>query len=148
MRLTKEKWERLAALADRLANISMACERMGISRSLYYKLIKASQAGLENGSTASTRRRHPHSIPKEVKDQIEVIARSHPEWGCQRISYFLELGGKKVSSTTVHKVLKERQIARETGINRKKVRETKITSTLPNAVELAVQSPGQPLSEP
>lgn len=117
MRLTKEKWDRLLALTDRLANISKACERMGVSRSLYYKWIKTTQASLENESTpASTRRRHPHSILKEVKDKIEVIARSHPEWGCQRISYFLELGGEKVSTTTVHKVLKESQIVRETRI--------------------------------
>lgn len=100
------EWAELLALVEAQGNVSRACERLGISRSLYYKWRKLKKPGDDSPPGSQPGRRiHPHAISEPVKLDILAIARSNPEWGCQRISYFLELKGTRVSGSTVHKLV-------------------------------------------
>lgn len=107
--MDKRKWSELLGWVDALGNISLACERMGVSRSLYYKWRKLNGVQADDPTHSRPERRiHPHAIPAQVKSEISEIARLNPEWGCQRISYFLELKGTRVSVSTVHALLSKK----------------------------------------
>jgi hypothetical protein len=88
---------------EKLGNVGQACREMGVSRSAYYKW---------KGS-AKAPRRHPQAISASVRDQILKMAKDYPEWGCDRISYFLELRKEWVSATTVQKILKRNGLGKK-----------------------------------
>ncbi|HKP96892.1 MAG TPA: helix-turn-helix domain-containing protein [Fibrobacteria bacterium] len=118
--MDERKWPELLESIENLGNISLGCQRMGISRSLYYKLRKLKEIQTDGPSNSKPKRRiHPQAIPDQVKSEIMEIARSNPEWGCQRISYFLELKGTRVSVSTVHALLRKiglkKRIRKKTG---------------------------------
>lgn len=87
---------------ETLGNVSKACMEMNVSRSQYYKW----KASIRTKSPERQVRRHPQAIPLAVREQILTLARQYPDWGCDRISYFLELQRKSVSATTVQKILR------------------------------------------
>lgn len=101
--MDKAKISEIDRLAESLGNVSLACARMGVSRSLYYKW-KARLAA--DGGGVTRRRRHPHATEDRVRKKILEIAALHPEWGCDRISYLLKLQKHTVSGTTVQKILR------------------------------------------
>lgn len=99
------------ALAAAIGNVQEACRRCGVSRSLFYKWLGLrGDGGTKGGPGADparhgARRRHPHALPDDLPRRVLELAREYPEWGCDRISYYLELQGAKMSPTTIQKVL-------------------------------------------
>jgi transposase len=109
--MTKEKWNELLALVNSLGNVSRACKELGVSRSLYYKLQK--QFSIEVGGKHKVNRRHPQATPENLKKQILDLAIQYPDWGCDKISYYLEILRIRASSTTVQKILRKNGMARK-----------------------------------
>lgn len=111
----KKDWEALKRLAETLGNVSEACRKAGVSRHAYYEWRK--KAGLESNSeteeTSRLLKRHPHSIPQALVREIVELAMENPDWGCDRIAYYLKLHRKKVSSPTVQKILIRNRIGRK-----------------------------------
>lgn len=101
--MDESKMSALEKLVESLGNVSSACERLGVSRSLYYKW-KARTNG--NAGGEKRKRRHPQATQDSVRSLILEIAIQNPEWGCDRISYFLKLQSHSVSGTTVQKILR------------------------------------------
>lgn len=95
-----ENARRLAALVAELGNVSEACRRLGLDRSAWYRLRKA---------TGSPERDFP--VPRRNRTAPELVAAvlglclDFPEWGCDRLSHYLTLKGSRVSSPTVQKIL-------------------------------------------
>jgi len=73
--------------------VAQACRRHGIHRATWYR--HASQAQ-PHGSILSK---------ADPESEILALARSHPHWGCDRIAYFLEVSGIRLSSPTVQRIL-------------------------------------------
>ena len=106
--MDERKWLELLALVETLGSVTLACKHLGVSRSLYYKWRRLNKPDPGNPpDTRPHRRIHPHAIPERVKLAILAIARFNPDWGCQRISYWLELKGIRVSAATVNKLLRK-----------------------------------------
>lgn len=93
----------LEGLVESLGNISKACERMGVSRSYYYKWRSRQAIAPANGPRG--KRAHPQSVPAVLKAIVLELAKDFPEWGSNRISLYLELEKDYVSPTTVRKIL-------------------------------------------
>jgi transposase len=102
-----EAWRDLAELAESLGNICEACRRMGLSRHFYYLGVRkwGIPAGGPEGAGGKSRKRHPHAVPPALEREILTLARERPEWGCDRIAFYLKLEGKPVSPPTVQKIL-------------------------------------------
>jgi hypothetical protein len=100
-------WRALAELAESLGNICEACRRMGLSRHFYYAGIRkwGTPPPAQAGAEGKTRKRHPHAVPPALEREILSLVRERPEWGCDRIAYYLKLEGKPVSPPTVQKIL-------------------------------------------
>jgi hypothetical protein len=102
---SQRKWDEAArsllALAAELGNVSEACRRLGVDRTLYYRILKVTGGGDPSMDIP----RRANSVPREVEDWILRLCMEHPEWGCDRIAYYLGLKGRAVSSPTVQKVL-------------------------------------------
>lgn len=100
-RRRKEAARRLLAMAAELGNVSEACRRLGVDRTAYYRIMKVTGGGDPPGEVP----RRSNSVPHEVEDWILRLCMEYPEWGCDRIAYYLGLNGRAVSSPTVQKVL-------------------------------------------
>jgi transposase len=107
MKGPSETWRALARLVESLGNVCEACRRMQVSRNFYYAgMRKWGYAAEETESPAARpRKRHPHAVPAALQEEILSLIRENPEWGCDRIAYYLKLKGKAVSSPTVQKIL-------------------------------------------
>ncbi len=103
----QELWDSLQGWVEELGNVSEACRRAGVSRSTYYawkgKVERDPDTRMEDGREPI--RKHPQAISKELESEIIGLAKENPEWGCDRIAYFLKLNRKRVSSPTVQKIL-------------------------------------------
>lgn len=101
--LTSEPLARLLALVAELGNVSEACRRLGVDRSVYYRgrrslhLRDAEKAGrsapLHRGKASA------------LQGRMVELSLQNPEWGCDRIAWYLTLTGSPVSSPTVQKYL-------------------------------------------
>ena len=93
MRLTPELSARILADIPTLG-VSEACRRHGVHRATWYR---------------HATRLSPHDCQcqshGEPEAEILKLARSHPHWGCDRISYCLEVCGIRISSPTVQRIL-------------------------------------------
>lgn len=100
-------WARVSRLVESLGNVSAACRRAGVSRSTYYawKRMGGRQRGTRPEERREPKRKHPHAISADLQGEILALARENPEWGCDRIAYYLKLKRKRVSSPTVQKIL-------------------------------------------
>lgn len=86
----KLAYQRLSILelAEALGNVSEACRQRGMTRTQFYEYKKRFQThGLEG-----------------LKD-LPPIHKSHPQWGCVKLSDLLRLRGVSVSSPTVQNIL-------------------------------------------
>ncbi|MDB5106539.1 MAG: integrase, catalytic region [Fibrobacteres bacterium] len=107
--------ERLAELEKRIeesGNVRRACRETGISRSAYYKHIAGSGEGTIG--EAKPARPHPQAISQALRDGILALSREFPEWGCDRIAFYLELRKERVSASTVQKVLRRNGLGEKT----------------------------------
>jgi hypothetical protein len=100
-RKRNEAARRLLALAAELGNVSEACRRLGVDRTAYYRILKVTGGGDPSRDIP----RRSNAVPQEVEDWILRLCLDNPEWGCDRIAYYLGLKGRAVSSPTVQKVL-------------------------------------------
>ena len=94
----RDRGRRLLELAQDLGNVSEACRRLGIDRSEYYRERRRGARGPEGD-------RSPLAKPLELERKILALCLENPEWGCDRIAYYLTLKGDSVSSPTVQKIL-------------------------------------------
>ena len=99
-------------LAETLGNVSEACRRRGLSRNQFYEYKRRFQThGLEGlRDLPPVAKSHPHTTPPEVADRIEELALAHPSYGCNRLEALLKAEGHGVSSVTIQKVLKDREL--------------------------------------
>ena len=93
----------LLQLAEKLGNVSKACQMHKVSRSQFYEYKRAfQQHGLDGlidkppipGS-------HPNELTDETKQKIIDLSLKHPVFGQQRIADQLSLEGVSVSATAV-----------------------------------------------
>ena len=93
----------LLQLAEKLGNVSKACQMHKVSRSQFYEYKRAfQQHGLEGlidkppipGS-------HPNELTDETKQKIIDLSLKHPTFGQQRIADHLSLEGVSVSASSV-----------------------------------------------
>jgi len=93
MKLTPALAERILAEIPS-AGVSKACRRHGVHRATWYR---------------HAARMQPHDCQcgahADPETEILKLARSHPHWGCDRISYCLEVCGIRISSPTVQRIL-------------------------------------------
>jgi transposase len=111
-----KKMFELRTLVDATGNVSKACEEMGISRSYYYKWTRLHGKPGKEGPVAL--RLHPQTVAAPIRKWILDLALEFPDWGSDRISYYLKLKKHSVSSTTVQKILNRN------GLGRKRQRES------------------------
>lgn len=83
-------------------NVRAACQALGISRSQYYKLLKAPEP-------ACPKSYEPLKMGNEAVDQILALALLFP-FGCRVISDKLLEGGIRVSPVSVQKILNLNQL--------------------------------------
>lgn len=112
-------WDRVRSDVIR-RGITEACQIHGIHRSTWYRRVKS---GFSREAFDSAR--------EVLEATILEISRERPRWGCDRISYFLALEGKKVSSPTVQKIL----VAHGLGRRRSRIDRAE---TLPPPPEISV----------
>lgn len=105
---------RLLELAAQIGNISEACRRLGLDRSVYYRLLKRADAEHRKTQKPQTgepaRSRGPAS--KALKAVLLRLCLEFPEWGCDRLAHYLTLTGNRISSPTVQKILIENGLGR------------------------------------
>lgn len=100
---------RLLALVADLGNVSEACRRMGLDRSAYYRILRATQGG---ALPAQAEKRRRNALPEGMDEAVLGLCRRYPEWGCDRLAYYLTLTGSPVSSPTVQKILIRNSLGR------------------------------------
>jgi transposase len=97
----RETWIRaFVEQAEKSGNVSRACSEAGVGRRTFYKW-RERYCGGKN----LPRRRHPQAKEERIVDKALRLALEYPEWGCDRIAYYLKLKGDSVSSPTVQKIL-------------------------------------------
>jgi transposase len=106
--VTAEKRELIIKQANKTKNISETCRYFEISRTAYYKwLERYNKYGFEGlKDKIPSKPKMPNQTPAEIENKILLIAKSHPEYGPQRIAHELGDEGIKISNTGVYKVLK------------------------------------------
>ena len=100
-----ERGRRLRALVQELGNVSEACRRLGVDRSEYYRQLRREARGLDAD-------RSPLAKPLELERKILALCLENPEWGCDRLAYYLTLKGDSISSPTVQKILIRHRLGR------------------------------------
>lgn len=123
MRHSADPWEALACDVARLG-VAAACRLHGIHRSTWYRKAQA----------ARERQSLPGPAPELVAGVL-AIALERPEWGCDRIAYFLRVSGIRSSSPTVQKIL----IAQSLGRRSQRLERARAAASSPDR-----PSPGEP----
>lgn len=95
---------RLLKLAGELGNVSAACRSLGLDRSVYYRSRKVTRKG-GAGAPAAESAGPGRTLDGEAVGRILRLCLEFPDWGCDRIAYYLVLKGHPVSSPTVQKIL-------------------------------------------
>jgi transposase InsO family protein len=93
-------------LAEKLGNVSKACELLGVSRSQFYEIKRAFQTGglealLDKPPVPGS---FPHKLAEEIEAKIVELSIEHPAWGQQRVRDELVPHEIVVSATTVRNV--------------------------------------------
>ena len=96
----------LVELVQELGNVSEACRRLNVDRSVYYRLLRKSQRGGPAG-------RSPLAKPPELEARLIALCLEYPEWGCDRLAYYLTLKGSPLSSPTAQKILIRHNLGRK-----------------------------------
>src|SRR5690606_29989744 len=91
--------QEVVSLARELGNVAEACRRLGVDRSVYYRALKRKR------EADGTRVRSPLAKPLTLENKILGLCLEYPDWGCDRLAWYLTLKGDSVSSPTVQKIL-------------------------------------------
>ena len=96
----------LLQLAEKLGNVSKACQMHKVSRSQFYEYKRAFQQYGFDGliDKPPIPGSHPNELSKEVKQRIVDMSLKHPAFGQQRIADQLRLEGISVCPTSVRNV--------------------------------------------
>jgi hypothetical protein len=97
----KDALNRLVGLVEELGNVSEACRRLGLDRSAYYRILRATRSA-EAGAFPPRRR---NAVPEGLEPALLKLCLEYPEWGCDRLAHYLTLTGSPVSSPTAQKIL-------------------------------------------
>ncbi len=94
-------------LAEALGNVSEACRRRGMTRTMFYEYKKRFEArGLEGlKDLPPVHKSHPFTTPPEVVQRILELSTAHPSRGCLYLSNLLKREGRYVSPPTVQSIL-------------------------------------------
>lgn len=98
---------------QRGANRRELCRRFGISPTTGYYWIERYDDRGEAGLIDLSRRPHrsPGKTPEEIESLVEQLRKTDPSWGAPKIKKILERDfGVKRSESTVHKILKRRNL--------------------------------------
>ena len=86
-----------------------ACRRRGLDRTSFYEWRRRFQAhgfaGLKD--PPPIHKSHPQTTPPETVALLKELALEHPAYGCNRLEAMLSLEGRRVSSTTIQKILND-----------------------------------------
>lgn len=93
----------MLALAEQLKNVSLACQRAGISRTHYYEIKQAFEKyGAEGLAPVSRRRpKMPNQTPPQLERQILEMTERYPSYSYVRLSGQLRLVGVGASPAAV-----------------------------------------------
>lgn len=92
-----DRRDELMALVDVLGNVSEACRRLGVDRSAYYRALRRARVPDSH--------RSPLAKPLSLESKIIALCLEYPEWGCDRLAWYLTLKGDAISSPTAQKIL-------------------------------------------
>jgi len=88
--------QKLALVAGdaQLLGVAEACRKHGIHRSTWYRhqVPRPEHGNVPSSSTI-------------LADAVAKLALEHPEWGCDRIAFYLSFSDLRTSSPTVQKIL-------------------------------------------
>ena len=104
--------------AERLGNVKLACQRLGISRKTFYKWKKRFDQAKGDRTSLLDRSRRPHHPNRQVKKGLQrriLALRKQTRLGPLRIrQLLLNQGMKKVPSAfTINKILKRHGLTRK-----------------------------------
>lgn len=108
----REEFASLACQED--ANISLLCERFGISRKTGYKLL--SRVATEGQRGLADRSRRPLNSPARTRPEIETrvieLRQQHPAWGARKLHRrLLDLGHEDIPSpSTITRILQRHNL--------------------------------------
>ncbi len=88
----------LLGLVGELGNVSEACRQLNVDRSAYYRLLR-------KASKNEVPTRSPLAKPLALEGRLIALCLEYPEWGCDRLAYYLTLKGEPISSPTAQKIL-------------------------------------------
>ncbi len=99
-------------LAKELGNITKAARIMGYSITTYYNLKKIYELNGEEGLSQYVKRKPRLSmrLSKETEKEVLEIAMSFPKFSAARISSELKLKNIKISTGSVHAILKKNNL--------------------------------------
>lgn len=84
-------------LAGELGNVAEACRRLGVDRSVYYRALRRARVPDSH--------RSPLAKPLSLESKIIALCLEYPDWGCDRLAWYLTLKGDAISSPTAQKIL-------------------------------------------
>ena len=107
----------LLQLAEKLNNIRLACNYIGVSRSFYYKVKKKyEKLGIEGLKPTKRRKpKMPNQTSPEIEKQIIEYSLQHPMYGRDRVSIEMKMKGIYISASGVESIWKRNNME-----NRKK----------------------------
>jgi hypothetical protein len=89
----------LVRLAHDLGNIALACRQLGVDRSAYYRALKRER------DAQGVRVRSPLAKSVALEKKVIALCLEYPDWGCDRLAWYLTLKGDAISSPTAQKIL-------------------------------------------
>ena len=99
--------------AERLGNVSEACRRHGMSRTLFYRLQKRFEQYGPDGvhpKRRQARRGRPAAIPVQTERRVIAFALAWPTCGPQWYSDQLAREGVTIAATTIWRLLRRQQL--------------------------------------
>jgi hypothetical protein len=97
----------LLRLVRETGNVTLACRQLGVDRSMYYRAQRRRRA--EDGLRA----RSPLAKPLALENKVIALCLEYPDWGCDRLAWYLSLKGDAISSPTVQKILVRHGLGRK-----------------------------------
>ena len=99
--------------AERLGNVSEACRRHGMSRTLFYRLRRRLEVYGSDGvhpKRGQARRGRPPAVPVQTERRVIALALAWPTCGPQWYSDQLAREGVGIAATTVWRLLRRQQL--------------------------------------